>query len=398
MNTFYTSPRRTDRSTIVLQCSLRAPTLTPKIYSLRNIFTNDLPVLCTEPAFLRTGLRTGLRTRPNRSVPTDPADVELVSQHFMALVMSFRIQIFSYHIVAYVVSFLSNLWTLKSDIIWPHYELFNAHGHSCLPLPYLSHNITFSFMALVLSFRIQIFSYHIVVYIVSFHSHLWTLKSNIIRPRYELFNAHGHSCPSLPYLSHNITFSFMALALSFRIRIFSAHIGAYIVSFDSHIWTLKFDILRPRYELCDGCGHCCFSQPYLSHNITFSFMALALSFRIWIFSDHIVAYVVSFDSHIWTLKSDIIRPRYKLFNVLCVSECLAQWTLCHVCHVFLVYVCLYSRHFMSFVFCAYVSMCMLWTSCHVLLVYVCIYSSYRPSFVFHAIILCCVCVPKLVLA
>ena len=133
-------------------------------------------------------------------------------------------------------------------------------------------------------------------------------------PRYELFNAHGHSCPSLPYLSHNITFSFMALALSFRIRIFSAHIGAYIVSFDSHIWTLKFDILRPRYELCDGCGHCCFSQPYLSHNITFSFMALALSFRIWIFSDHIVAYVVSFDSHIWTLKSDIIRPRYELFN------------------------------------------------------------------------------------
>ena len=72
MNTFYTSPRRTDRSTIVLQCSLRAPTLTPKIYSLWNIFTNDLPVLCTEPTFLCTGLRTGLRIRPNRSVRTDP--------------------------------------------------------------------------------------------------------------------------------------------------------------------------------------------------------------------------------------------------------------------------------------------------------------------------------------
>ena len=79
MNTFYTSPRRTDRSTIVLQCSLKSSTLTPKIYSLRNIFPNDLPVLCTEPASLRTGLRTGLHTRPNRSsprpnrsVPTDP--------------------------------------------------------------------------------------------------------------------------------------------------------------------------------------------------------------------------------------------------------------------------------------------------------------------------------------
>ena len=72
MNTFYTSPRRIDRSTIVLQCSLKRSTLTPKIYSLRNIFPNRLPVLCTEPAFLRTGLRTGLRIRPNRSVPTDP--------------------------------------------------------------------------------------------------------------------------------------------------------------------------------------------------------------------------------------------------------------------------------------------------------------------------------------
>ena len=64
--------RRTDRSTIVLQCSLKSSTLTPKIYSLRNILHNGLPVLCTEPAFLRTGLRTSLRTRPNRSVPTDP--------------------------------------------------------------------------------------------------------------------------------------------------------------------------------------------------------------------------------------------------------------------------------------------------------------------------------------
>ena len=72
MNTFYTSPRRTDRSTIVLQCSLKSSTLTPKIYSLRNILHNGLPVLCTELAFLRTSLRTGLRTRPNRSVPTDP--------------------------------------------------------------------------------------------------------------------------------------------------------------------------------------------------------------------------------------------------------------------------------------------------------------------------------------
>ena len=67
---FYTSPRRTDRSTIVFQCSLKSSTLTPKIYSLRNILHNGLPVLCTELAFFHTGLC--LSTRPNRSVPTDP--------------------------------------------------------------------------------------------------------------------------------------------------------------------------------------------------------------------------------------------------------------------------------------------------------------------------------------
>ena len=44
MNTFYTNPRRTDRSTTVLQCSLKSSTLTPKIYSLQNIFPNGLPV------------------------------------------------------------------------------------------------------------------------------------------------------------------------------------------------------------------------------------------------------------------------------------------------------------------------------------------------------------------
>ena len=82
---------RTDRSTIVLQCSLRAPTLTPK-YIPRGI------------SFLASS-RFSAQNRPNRSVPTDsvlgltdqsqpirfsassgdPADVELVSQHILSL-------------------------------------------------------------------------------------------------------------------------------------------------------------------------------------------------------------------------------------------------------------------------------------------------------------------------
>ena len=53
MNTFYTSPRGTDRSNTVLQCSLKSSTLTPKLYSLRNIFPNDLPVSAlNRPSFV----------------------------------------------------------------------------------------------------------------------------------------------------------------------------------------------------------------------------------------------------------------------------------------------------------------------------------------------------------
>ena len=60
---------RIDRSTIVLQCSLRAPTLTPK-YIPRGISffaSSRHPVLCTEPAYPIGTIRLG--PRPNRSVP-----------------------------------------------------------------------------------------------------------------------------------------------------------------------------------------------------------------------------------------------------------------------------------------------------------------------------------------
>ena len=89
MNTLYTSPRRTNRSTIVLQCSLNNSTLTPKIYSLRNIFPNGLPVSApNRPSFAPIcvsvlGLGLTDRSQPIRSsaCSADAADVELVSQH-----------------------------------------------------------------------------------------------------------------------------------------------------------------------------------------------------------------------------------------------------------------------------------------------------------------------------
>ena len=48
-------------------------------------------------------------------------------------------------------------------------------------------------------------------FIVSFDSTFETRKSDIIRPRYELFNACGGSCPSLPCLWRYVTFSFTPL-------------------------------------------------------------------------------------------------------------------------------------------------------------------------------------------
>ena len=165
-------------------------------------------------------------------------------------------------------------------------------------------------MALALSFGIEILLAHIVAYVVSFDSHVWTLRSDLIRPRDELFNAHAHSCLSLSSLSHTITFYIMALALSFGIEIFLAHIVAYVVSFDSQVWILKSDIVRPRSKLSNAHGHSCLSLPSLSHTITYSIMALTISFGIKCFSVYIIAYIVKLDSQVWTLKSDLIWPQY----------------------------------------------------------------------------------------
>ena len=110
--------------------------------------------------------------------------------------LEFRNLDFSSHVVAYLVSFYSRFETRKSDIIRPRYEVFNACGESSLSLCSLLHNITLPFHSL-LSARVSVFG---LAYIVSFHSRFESRKSDIIRPRYEVFNACGGSCPSLPCL------------------------------------------------------------------------------------------------------------------------------------------------------------------------------------------------------
>ena len=162
------------------------------------------------------------------------------------------------------------------------YELFNAYGGSCPSLPCLSHYVTFSFTPLSSSFEL-IFSSHVIAYIVSFDSRFETRKSDIIWPRYELSNACVGSCPSLPCLWHYVTFSFTPLSLRIVMLIFSSHVVTYLVSFDWRFETRKSDIIRPRYEVFIGCGSSCLSLCSLLHDITLPFhsllSALVLEFR-----------------------------------------------------------------------------------------------------------------------
>ena len=181
-------------------------------------------------------------------------------------------------------------------MIRPCYDLFNACGGSSPSLPYLWHYITFSFIPLRSTFGIEIFSSHVVTYIVTFDSRFETRKCDFIRPQYELFDACGGSSPSLPYLWHYITFSFIPLRSNFRIKIFSSHFVAYIVIFDSRFETRKSNIIRPHYELFHACCGSCPSLPCFWHYITFSFNPLSSTFGIWFFSSHVVAYIVSIDS------------------------------------------------------------------------------------------------------
>ena len=95
---------------------------------------------------------------------------------------------------------------------------------------------------------------------------------------------------------------------------FSRQFVAYFVSFDSPIWTLKYDIIRGSYEISYVSESFFLSLRHCSHNFTFSFMSLALNFTTQILSFHAIAYFVRFDSPIRTLKSDIIQVNYELSN------------------------------------------------------------------------------------
>ena len=70
MNTFIQVLLGLTEVLIVLQCSLKSSYTNSQIYSSRNIFPTASRSAPIRP-FLRTGLHTGTRPRPHRSVPTD---------------------------------------------------------------------------------------------------------------------------------------------------------------------------------------------------------------------------------------------------------------------------------------------------------------------------------------
>ena len=92
----------------------------------------------------------------------------------------------------------------------------------------------------------------------------------------------------------------------------SYRVDCVIVSLSSIVADSRVYLLQGRYELSHQCGRSSLSIPDLWHNFTFSFMSLALSFKIQTWSCYIIEYVFRFDSPIWTLKSDIIWGCYEL--------------------------------------------------------------------------------------
>ena len=85
------------------------------------------------------------------------------------------------------------------------------------------------------------------------------------------------SLTTLSWTLHYYTFSFTPLSSSFGIEIFSLHVVTYIASFDSRFETRKSDIIRPRYEVFIACGGSCLSLCSLLHNITLPFHSLLSS-------------------------------------------------------------------------------------------------------------------------
>ena len=141
---------------------------------------------------------------------------------------------------------------------------------------------------------------------ISFDCHVWTQKSDITQSTYKHFDL-------------------LMRPLSFKILIFQFHMIDCSVSFDSHVWTQKSDITTATYEHFDLLTRSCVCLPQLWENFDIFFITRPLRFKILIFQFHMMDWSISFDSQVWTQKSDITRATYKHFDLLSRScVCLPQ--------------------------------------------------------------------------
>ena len=122
-----------------------------------------------------------------------------------------------------------------------------------------------------------------IAWSICFDSHVWTQKSDITRATYECFHLRMRSSVCLPKMWHNFSILFIAIPLSFKIFIFEFHMIAWCVSFDLHVWTQNSYITRPTYEHFDLCARSCKCLPQMWHNFGIFFISLPLNFKIFIF-------------------------------------------------------------------------------------------------------------------
>jgi hypothetical protein len=178
-------------------------------------------------------------------------------------------------------------------------------------LPTFWHKFTFCSGSPALNSEISIHSIHQVAYPRSFILRPWTLKSHMVRGKYDLFTATHRSTLLLPSFSHKFTFFSGSPFLNAEIWMHSIHHIAYPCSFNLRPWTLKSDIIRGKYDLFTAAHRSTVLLPS-SHKFTFFSGSPFLNAEIWMHWIHHVAYPRSSNLRPWKLKSDIVWGSYHL--------------------------------------------------------------------------------------
>ena len=235
---------------------------------------------------------------------------------FITRPLSFKNLPFKRNMRTCSISFDSHAWTQKSDITWASYEHFDLLISSCVCLHEFSHIFGIFFIYRPLSVKILTFKFHIIASSISLDSQVWTQQSDITQATYEHFDLLIHSCLFLHELPHNFGIFFITCPLSFKILTFKFHMITCTISFDSHVWAQKSDIIRATNDHFVLLMRSCVCLHELSHNFGILFITHPLNFKILTFKFHTIACFILFVSHVWTQKADITWATYEHFDLL----------------------------------------------------------------------------------